>query len=384
MSANAEVAVVGGGLVGAAAAAALAAAGLSTVHFAPPAPTDRRTSALMVPTLDFLTRTGLVGDPAAVGTALTEIRIIDATGRLVRAGESLFEAAEFGFPAFGYNIANTVLHERFAARAAGLDNLTTVAAPATGFAREAAAFVIEAGRRTFRAGLLVGADGRGSKVRDFAGISARVHRYEQAALVADLRLERPLGTTSVEFHYPEGPFTLVPAGGAAANLVWIDRPEVLREAREATALGPALAERSSRLFGQIEVTAGPHVFELASGTAGSLAADGIVLVGEAAHAVPPIGAQGLNMGLRDVADLADLAAGAARRETGWAKAVGAAYHQARMADVRRTTAMVDTLFRSLVWGFLPADVARSAGLMALRNLGPLRRRAFEMGMGGGR
>jgi len=382
MSAPAEVAVVGGGLVGTAAAVALAAAGVRTVHFAPPAPADRRTSALMVPSLEFLKRTGLVDAPEAIGTALTKIRIIDATGRLVRAGESLFEASEFGFAAFGSNIANTMLHEAFAARAAGLGNLTTVAAPATGFGREEKGFAIQSGRRTFRAGLLVGADGRGSKVRAFAGISARVHRYEQAALVADLKLERPIGTTSVEFHYPDGPFTLVPAGGRVANLVWIDRPEVLREAREATALGPALAEKSSRLFGDIEVTAGPHVFELANLTADALAADGVVLVGEAAHAVPPIGAQGLNMGLRDVADLADLTAGAARRETGWAPAVGAAYQEARMGDVRRTTAMVDTLFRSLVAGFGPADVARSAGLMALRNLRPLRKRAFEMGMGG--
>lgn len=382
MSDTAAVAVVGGGLAGSASAVALAAAGLETVHFAPRAPADRRTSALMLPSLEFLKRTGLVPDPAAVGTALTEIRIIDATDRLVRAGETLFAAAEFGFEAFGYNIANTVLHEAFAARADGLETLTTVDAPATELARDGAGFAIRAGRRSYRAALLVGADGRGSNVRAFADISARVHRYAQSALVADLELERPLGGTSVEFHYPDGPFTLVPAGGNAANLVWIDRPEALRAAGDGAALTAAIAEKSSRLFGNIEVAAGPHTFELASLTATALAADGAVLVGEAAHAVAPIGAQGLNMGLRDVAKLADLAAAADPGEDGWAQVVGTAYDESRMGDVRRTTTMVDTLFRSLIWGFLPADAARSAGLAALRNLAPLRRRAFEMGMGG--
>ncbi|HUV32387.1 MAG TPA: FAD-dependent monooxygenase [Devosiaceae bacterium] len=381
MSVRADVAVVGGGLSGTAAAVAAAAAGLTTVHFAPPAPPDRRTSALMLPSIAFLTEAGLIADAAAIGTPLAQIRIIDATRRLVRAGETLFEAGEFGFEAFGYNIANSALLKAFGVRVASFDNLTVVAAPAGGLAREAQRFSLEADGQRYSASVLVGADGRQSGVRAFAGIGARVHPFEQAALVADLSLERPLGQCSVEFHYENGPFTLVPAGGARANLVWIDRRGALDAARERAALEAAILEKTSRLFGAASVTAGPHIFDLASLTADSAAAPGIVLVGEAAHAFPPIGAQGLNIGLRDVAELGRLALAATPADADWATRLSAGYAAARRADVARTGLMVDTLFRSLISGLLPADLARSAGMMALRNIAPLRRTAFETGMG---
>src|SRR6185436_9181867 len=81
---------------------------------------------------------------------------------------------------------------------------------------------------TLRAALVVGADGKKSRVRESAGFRARENGFTQAALVCDLGLERPIGGTSVEFHYENGPFTLVPAGGSRANLVWIDDREVLQ------------------------------------------------------------------------------------------------------------------------------------------------------------
>jgi 2-octaprenyl-6-methoxyphenol hydroxylase len=370
------IAIVGGGLTGAAAALVAARAGRDVLHFSPPAPPDRRTSALMLPSLDFLREAGVLEDPAELGTPLRKIRIIDATSRLVRSGESLFEAAEFGFDAFGYNIANTTLLARLAERAAGFPNLRTIAAPVAKFARTDSGFALEAGGEAFSASLIVGADGRQSAVRAFAGIEVRIHRYEQAALVADLTLERPLDECSVEFHYENGPFTLVPAGGNRANLVWIDRRELFDAARDPASLASAILTRSARLFGDVAVTAGPHVFDLVSLAARAVASPGIVLVGEAAHAFPPIGAQGLNIGLRDVAALAALFA--YHQDS---RALTTSYAEARRADISRTSLMVDTLFRSLIADFLPADIGRSAGLLALRTLRPLRRAAFETGMG---
>src|SRR5690606_15928230 len=99
MSAPVQAAVVGGGLTGVAAAIVCARAGLETVHLAPPAPPDRRTSALMQPSVDFLHSAGLVDVPESIGNPLTRIRIIDATGRLIRAPETLFDAAEIGLAA---------------------------------------------------------------------------------------------------------------------------------------------------------------------------------------------------------------------------------------------------------------------------------------------
>ncbi|MEX0860108.1 MAG: FAD-dependent monooxygenase [Cucumibacter sp.] len=381
MISRADVAVVGGGLTGAAAAVAAAAAGLSTLHFTPSAPPDRRTSALMLPSLDFLKQAGLTGEPSSIGAPLRQIRLIDATRRLVRAGETLFDAAEFGFDAFGYNIPNAVLLAQFAARAAKLPSLTVIEAPASQFIRESGGFALSAGGERFEATLLVGADGRGSAVRDFAAIAARIRKYRQAALVADLTLERPLGDCSVEFHYENGPFTLVPAGGEKANLVWIDRREVLEAASHRASLEAAILARSSRLFGAVGIAAGPHIFELVSLAAREVAAPAILLIGEAAHAFPPIGAQGLNIGLRDVAAFGSLSAETTRDLPDWPQTLSAAYAEARRTDVARTSLMVDMLFRSLIAGFLPADVARSAGLMAMRSIPALRRAAFEMGMG---
>src|SRR4051812_31059586 len=118
--------VVGGGLTGLAAAVAVAKAGLATVHLVPKGPPDRRTSALMLPSVDYLKAAGLVPDPAAIGHPLTQIRIIDATHRLIRAPETLFDSAEFKLPAFGWNFANAKLAVAFEAARAGLPNLTTI------------------------------------------------------------------------------------------------------------------------------------------------------------------------------------------------------------------------------------------------------------------
>ena len=229
--------------------------------------------------------------------------------------------------------------------------------------------------------LVVGADGKKSLVRAAAGFRAREHGFTQAALVCDLELGRPLGGTSVEFHYPHGPFTLVPAGGNRANLVWIDDREVL-EAAQARRQGRACArifrEKSQRLFGDIELLTPAHMFPLSTLTRRpSRARDGVVLVGEAAHAFPPIGAQGLNLGLRDVADLAAaLAQSTAPRRIGRI-ASARDYAARRAADLARTGTMVDTLFRSLLADMLPAQALRAGGLWALKLLPALRKQAFR-------
>ncbi|HEX4297597.1 MAG TPA: FAD-dependent monooxygenase, partial [Devosia sp.] len=124
-----------------------------------------------------------------------------------------------------------------------------------------------------------------------------------------------------------------------------------------------------------------HMFLLSTLSVDVAGRDSIVLVGEAAHAFPPIGAQGLNLGLRDVADLA--AALAATPGTGpdFGRAVAADYARRRAGDLMRTGTVVDTLFRSLLADFLPAQVLRAGGLWALKLAPPLRKAAFDIGMG---
>ena len=384
MSAPVQAAVVGGGLTGVAAAIVCARAGLETVHLAPPAPPDRRTSALMQPSVDFLHSAGLVDVPESIGNPLTRIRIIDATGRLIRAPETLFDAAEIGLAAFGWNFPNIKLMERFQSVADTLPNLTIRPIGATAISRDGDQHRIAlTDGSELTAGLVVGADGKKSLVRSATGFVVREHAFEQAALVCDLELGRPLDGTSVEFHYPQGPFTLVPAGGNRANLVWIDDHAVLDEVRAAgpERLTAMVNAKSQHLFGRISVVTPAFVFPLSTLSVDRAGHDGIALVGEAAHAFPPIGAQGLNLGLRDVADLAAALAATDQTQPGWAAEVAESYATRRAADLGRTGGMVDALFRSLITDLLPAQALRASGLWALRLAPSLRRRAFGLGMG---
>lgn len=375
--------VVGGGLAGVAAAVGVAKAGLETLHLAPKGPRDTRTSALMMPSVNYLQRAGLIGDPALLGHPLTAIRIIDATDRLLRAPETLFDSAEAGLPAFAWNFSNAALMQAFDAARMALPNLTTREVAVTAVERtEAGARLELADGSRLEAPLLVGADGKKSLVRAATGFRAREHGFVEAALVCDLELARPIGGTSVEFHYPRGPFTLVPAGANRANLVWIDDREVLRAAQAGGKdhLRKVFLDKSQRLFGTIELATPSHVFPLSSITVNEVGRDGVVLVGESAHAFPPIGAQGLNLGLRDVDDLA-AALAASDRSAGWASRVSANYAQRRSGDLARTGSMVDALFRSLLTDFLPTQALRAGGLWALKLTPPLRRQAFSLGMG---
>ena len=379
-----RAAVVGGGLVGLAAAVAVAKAGLDTIHLVPKGPPDRRTSALMQPSVDYLKTAGLVDDAASIANPLTQIRIIDATKRLIRAPETLFDAAEIGLSAFGWNFPNVKLSESFEAARSGLSNLRTIETTLDALERTPSGWALKLSNGdTLDAELVVGADGKKSRVRETADFRARENGFRQAALVCDLALERPIGGASIEFHYENGPFTLVPAGGNRANLVWIDDRDTLKSAQESGKEGLAalFAKKSRRLFGKIELLTPAHMFLLSTLTVDIAGKDGVVLAGEAAHAFPPLGAQGLNLGLRDVADLSAALAATDVTQPGFAVGLSEDYAQRRGADLARTGTMVDTLFRSLLADFLPAQALRAGGLWALKVAPPLRKAAFDVGMG---
>ncbi|RYH13734.1 MAG: UbiH/UbiF family hydroxylase, partial [Alphaproteobacteria bacterium] len=140
-------------------------------------------------------------------------------------------------------------------------------------------------------------------------------------------------------------------------------------------------EKSQRLFGDIKLLTPAHMFLLSTLSVEEAGHDGVVLAGEAAHAFPPIGAQGLNLGLRDVADLSAALAGVDLGSAGWALRASEDYSRRRVADLGRTGAMVDTLFRSLLSELLPAQAMRAGGLWALKLSPHLRKQAFAVGMG---
>jgi 2-octaprenyl-6-methoxyphenol hydroxylase len=292
-----------------------------------------------------------------------------------------FVAREIGLDAFGHNIENRFLIAALAARTRELAALVRLEA-------EADAVEIGEGRVTVRcngavvsARLAIGADGRRSLCRAAASIDSHGRAYRQTALTFNLGHGREHHDTSTEFHTESGPFTLVPLPGRRSSLVLVvDPPEAPRLAELSDGeIAAEIERRSHSILGKISIEPGRGVFPLVVETATRFGARRMALVGEAAHVVAPIGAQGLNLGLRDAATIAELAVAAHRdgRDVG---EVTERYDQMRRADVTSRMLAVDLLNRSLLSDFLPLQGARGLGLFLADRIGPLRRALMQEGV----
>jgi 2-octaprenyl-6-methoxyphenol hydroxylase len=380
-----EIAVVGAGAVGLSAALAFARDGIRTALIGSlDTRRNGRTVALLNGSVRFLEALGAWASLRSKAAPLETMRIIDDTGSLFRPPPVSFTAAEIGLDAFGWNIENATLVEGLAETARSFDALTLIPGQVTAFRIERDAAVVSLpGEPDVTAGLVVAADGRDSMLRRSAGIDARTWSYPQSAVTAILAHDREHRDASTEFHTRHGPFTLVPLPGRRSSLVWVTRTE---EAQRLAALDDAsLALRIERqaqsLLGAMRIE-GPRGLVPMSGLSVSrFWAPRLALVGEAAHVFPPIGAQGINLGFRDVAALWDAVVdgGDEGREPG-AEEILQHYQRGRDVDVRMRTAAVDSLNRTLLTGLVPADFLRGAGLLALSNVGPLRRAVMREGV----
>jgi 2-octaprenyl-6-methoxyphenol hydroxylase len=381
---RAEVAIVGGGPAGLTAAVAMASAGVQTALIARPAPPDNRTTALLASSVAALATLNLWDRCREQAAPLRVMRLIDDTQRLLRAPEVLFEASEIGLEAFGYNIENRHLMTALEARVAELSSLQRITgeAEAFDFGPEDVTVRLRSGA-TVCAKLLVAADGRSSLCRSAAGIETDTRTYPQSAFTCNLTHARPHGDISTEFHTESGPFTLVPLPGNRSSLVCVVEPSVaaLLRALDDADLCLEVERRSHSILGKIEVEAGRGLFPLAAAVARQMAGDRIVLIGEAGHVIPPIGAQGLNLGMRDAATVSELVV-AARRcgdDVGGAE-LTRRYMEMRRPDVTSRTWAVDLLNRSLLSDLLPLQGARGVGLYLLDQIGPLRRALMREGV----
>ncbi len=376
--------VIGAGPVGLTAAIALASAGVSTALIARQAPRDNRTTALLGGSVTALERLGVWSLVSRHAAPLRTLRIVDATARLVRAPEARFEAAELGLDAFGHNIENRHLLEGLERRAAALPLLQRIEDEAEAVETGATAVIARLkGGGSVSAPLAVGADGRKSLCRAAAGIETSGWDYPQAALTFNIAHTRPHRDVSTEFHTESGPFTLVPLPGLRSSVVCVVDPqdgETLRSL-DPQALNEEIERRAHSILGRVTVEPGHGYFPLAVETARSFAESRIALAGEAAHRIPPIGAQGLNLGLRDAALLAELVAAAHRRNEDVGQAdLLARYDRERRADVTSRTFAVDLLNRTLLSSFLPLQGARGLGVYLMNNVGPLRRALMREGI----
>ena len=377
-----DIAVIGGGLAGTMAALAAAAEGWSVAFIAPPPPgNDQRTTALMTESIDMLSRLGVWDEVRKDSAALSTMRILDGTKRLFRAPPVSFQSSEIDLPAFGYNIPNKPLMAAASAQVDATDAITRIPHELANAHEDGSVMKLTLEDGTvLTAHAVIAADGRKSKARECAGISVKNWAYKQTAVVLNFTHKLPHNNISTEFHTESGPFTQVPLPGNRSSLVWAMDPDevpgVMKMERKD--LNARVEKRMSSILGAVQVEDGFQAWPMSSMIAQNFARGRTFLIGETAHAFPPIGAQGLNLSLRDV----DMAISRIRDVGGPEKADAAAlsYDRARRSDVSSRTFGVDLLNRTLLSSFLPAQMLRAGGLAVLDAVKPLKIFAMREGM----
>lgn len=399
--ATCDIAISGGGIAGLTAAAAFGAAGFHTICVDPQPPvteeadpaSDLRTTALLDPSIRLLEEIGLWPRLAPHAAALRVMRIVDAGGHSAAPRRVLdFEARELSDRPFGFNLPNWLLRRELLAHLAGLPGveLRPGIAATRLFTREGGARLSLSDGGTITAPLLVAADGRDSPMREALGITARTWTYGQKALAFAVSHPVPHRDISTEIHRSGGPFTLVPLpdrnGRPASAVIWMERgPQALRLA----ALPPAefeaaMTARSGAILGPLTLITQRRVWPIITRVAARMTGERGALMAEAAHVVPPIGAQGLNMSLADLRVLRDLAV-AAPGAIGTAPML-AGYERQRHREVMARARAIDLLNRASMAGLPPARNLRAALAVLLHAAPPLRRAMMRAGLGatGGR
>jgi len=385
-----DVAVVGGGMVGAAAALALAKAGFATalLEAREPAPwsakqeVDLRVVGLAPSSIALLDELGVWASiREARSGPYAHMHVWDA-----ESGASIhFDAANEGRDLLGHIVENNLVQWRLwlALEAAGVQRLCP--AEVKGFEAQDDRIQLDlADGQSIAARLLVAADGAGSPLRKLAGIETRGRDYAQRAVVAHVRTERPHQGTAWQRFLPDGPLALLPLADGRSSVVWslpddeAKRVLALDDDAFLAALGVASDFRLGRIVGSTPRAAFPLKLQLAT----TYQAERFVLLGDAAHAVHPLAGQGVNLGLRDVAELRDtlLAAREAGRDFAAAHVLRRYARRRRSADTLDALGF-DALARIYGWRASPLVAARGLGVRLVDRIGPLKRRLAEHAAG---
>ncbi|PCJ83011.1 MAG: 2-octaprenyl-6-methoxyphenyl hydroxylase [Hyphomicrobiales bacterium] len=378
---KADAIIVGGGPVGWVSALALLRAGYQTTLVAPAVQKrDYRTIALMQGSLEFLRSLDLIPEEMEDSTPLEIMRMVDATERLIRAPEVEFDAKEIGFPCFALNIPVEILIKSIKSAIDGLPGFKLVDGIVENADLSENPKLTLADGQVLTAKLIVAADGKASKIRELSGIALQQWAYPQCAFVTQFSHSRPHNNVSTEFHTKTGPFTLVPLHGNRSSLVWVETPEKVQElmAMDDAALSAEIEQKSSHLVGKISILERRQFFPMNAQIAKKMGSGPVFLVGESGHAFPPIGAQGLNLGIRDIKSMVEALAA---NPGDFIANLSEAYAKNRQLDVKSRTYGVDLLNRSLLSDLLPVQMLRGLGLFAAGSIPSIRKSLMRQGVG---
>lgn len=381
--------IVGGGHSGLLLALALHRSGLEpTLIDADPikrvvnAPFDGRALALMQGSKQVFVALGLWPAFVPIATPIWSVRVEDTgTGGIIA-----YDAREVGDDAFGYGIETRLLRRQLlelVLATPGIRYLGETRLDDLQRHREGMTAHLADGR-TLETPLVIGADGRRSSVRDLAGIRTQQVAYDQTAITLAFRHEHPHHHRVHEFMSEAGPLALLPIGEQVCSATWIERP---KDAEGLLAAGPAalleaLRTRQGNALHPVEILGRPLGFPLSAASAKSYVAPRVALVGDAAHGLHPIHAQGWNLGVRDVAALTEVLVDAMRsgQDLGAGETLQR-YARWREGDARMILGLTDGLNRLFSTDFLPAKLFRRTTLGLLDSLSPIKTWVMRRGMG---
>ncbi len=384
---SAEILVIGGGVAGLACGVLLAQEGLN-VHIVDPkwpAPlkdTDPsgRTVALMQSSLNILCAAGLDDFITEHGTEMRQMRIIDDSIAGQEPLVSEFDAFDIGQDYFGRNIPNSSLRAILYERAQAVSNITLHEGKLHDLNGHIAH--LEDGTK-IDSRLIIGADGRGSLVRQFAGIDVHKKQYNQSAITCIINHSRAHDFTSTEFHRGGGPFALVPMQGNQSSVVWVEKTSKADDlmALPKESFVQALQAATNDVLGGVTLESNPRSWPLCSITAKDFTASRIVLIAEAAHVMSPITAQGLNLSLRDVASLCEVVIDARRLGQDFgSQTVLRSYGRRRRLDIKTRTFGVNSMNQIVGNDLDPVKDTRRLGLRLLNRFQPLKNIAMQHGL----
>lgn len=387
-----DIIISGGGVAGLTFGLLMADLGLdiAIIEPYPPKPLAKteaggRTVALMQSSLNILKAVGAEEFYKNHGAPLQTMRIVDDSIPYKQPQSSDFNACDIDMDHYGYNIPNSLLRAFLYEKAkmhkqikifkeSKLHDYTT---------NDATASVRLHDDTTLTSQLIIGADGRNSRVRELAGIETWKRDYNQSAITFLIAHERDHNNIATEFHRPSGPLALVPLPNNCSSVVWVEKSNKCDALLSLNyqKFSTEFHRLTNNILGDIELKTDPKCWPLITIKAKSLTAPNMALIAEAAHVMSPITAQGLNLSLRDVASLAEVLSDGAR--SGIAlndPALLKRYEQRRCLDLNSRVHGVDSMMRLVSQDTLPIKSVRRAGFKALDLTPPLKRFAMHQGL----